>query len=35
MLQWHRSFRTAGPWTKAGGVLPEDWPPWMRAFKDY
>ncbi len=23
------------PWTRAGGVLPEDWPPWMRNFKDY
>jgi hypothetical protein len=22
-------------WTKAGGVKPEDWPPWMRRFKDY
>jgi len=26
---------TAGPWTKAGGVQPEDWPQWMRKFKDY
>jgi len=25
----------AGPWTKAGGVLPSDWPVWMRNFKDY
>ncbi len=23
------------PWTSTGGVLPEDWPPWMRSFKDY
>ncbi len=23
------------PWTKAGGVQPEDWPQWMRKFKDY
>ena len=23
------------PWTKAGGVQPEDWPQWMRSFKDY
>jgi prepilin-type N-terminal cleavage/methylation domain-containing protein len=23
------------PWTKAGGVMPEDWPQWMRNFKDY
>jgi prepilin-type processing-associated H-X9-DG protein len=34
-LEWHRSYDTAGPWTKAGGVLPSDWPEWMRGFKDY
>jgi len=34
-LKWHRNFDTAGPWTKAGGVGPEDWPKWMRTFKDY
>jgi hypothetical protein len=34
-LKWHREFNTAGPWTKAGGVRPEDWPQWMRRFKDY
>ena len=34
-LKWHRSFDTAGPWTKAGGVLPSDWPAWMRDFQDY
>ncbi len=34
-LKWHGSFNTAGPWTRAGGVKPEDWPPWMRKFKDY
>jgi len=34
-LKWHMQFDTAGPWTKAGGVLPEDWPEWMRKFKDY
>ena len=34
-LKWHQQFNTAGPWTKAGGVLPEDWPQWMRGFKDY
>jgi len=38
---WDRSgvayayWDTAGPWTKRGGVKPEDWPPWMRRFKDY
>ena len=34
-LKWHRQFNTANPWTKAGGVKPEDWPAWMRKFKDY
>ncbi len=34
-LKWYREFNTAGPWTKAGGVLPEYWPHWMRGFKDY
>jgi prepilin-type N-terminal cleavage/methylation domain-containing protein/prepilin-type processing-associated H-X9-DG protein len=34
-LKWYRDFNTTGPWTKAGGVLPEDWPHWMRQFRDY
>jgi prepilin-type processing-associated H-X9-DG protein len=34
-LKWHKQFNTAGPWTKAGGVRPDDWPEWMRRFKDY
>jgi prepilin-type N-terminal cleavage/methylation domain-containing protein/prepilin-type processing-associated H-X9-DG protein len=34
-LKWHKNFDTHGPWTKAGGVQPEDWPEWMRGFKDY
>ena len=34
-LKWYEDYNTAGPWTKAGGVLPEDWPHWMRQFKDY
>jgi len=34
-LQWHQAFNTAGPWTKAGGVQSENWPEWMRPFKDY
>ncbi len=34
-LPWYPGFSTSGPWTKAGGVLPEDWPKWMRRFKDY
>lgn len=34
-LKWHREFDTSGPWTKTGGVRPEDWPEWMGSFKDY
>jgi len=34
-LKWHRQWDTAGPWTVAGGVQPEDWPEWMRKYKDY
>lgn len=34
-LKWYRVFNTNGPWTKAGGVRPEDWPEWMRDFKEY
>ena len=34
-LKWHRQFNTHGPWTKTGGALPENWPSWMRRFKEY
>jgi prepilin-type N-terminal cleavage/methylation domain-containing protein/prepilin-type processing-associated H-X9-DG protein len=34
-LKWHREYNTSGPWTKAGGALPEDWPAWMKQFRDY
>jgi prepilin-type N-terminal cleavage/methylation domain-containing protein/prepilin-type processing-associated H-X9-DG protein len=34
-LKWYDEFDTHGRWTKAGGVQPEDWPKWMRRFKDY
>ena len=34
-LKWDEQADTAGPWTKAGRVQPEDWPEWMRSFKDY
>jgi len=34
-LKWHRHFDISGPWTKAGGVQPDDWPDWLRPFKDY
>jgi len=34
-LKWHKSFNTAGTWTKGGGVQPSSWPQWMRKFKEY
>ena len=34
-LRWHREYNTRGPWTRAGGARPEDWPEWMRGFKNY
>ncbi len=34
-LKWHRSYVTNGPWTRAGGARPEDWPVWLRNYKDY
>jgi prepilin-type processing-associated H-X9-DG protein len=34
-LKWHMQFNTANEWTKAGGIQPEEWPKWMRNFKDY
>jgi len=35
MLKWTPDFQTDNNYTKAGGVRPEDWPEWMRGFKDY
>ncbi|MBN2137727.1 MAG: prepilin-type N-terminal cleavage/methylation domain-containing protein [Sedimentisphaerales bacterium] len=34
-LKWHQQFDTAGRWTTAGGVKPENWPKWMRNLPDY
>jgi len=38
-LRWEPNFPVQmiarSPYTKAGGVQPEDWPAWMRNFKDY
>jgi len=34
-LEWTTWFDQHGPWTRAGGVRPEDWPAWMRGSKDY
>ncbi len=35
ILKWHRSYNINGPWTRASGAMPDDWPVWMRNFKDY
>jgi prepilin-type N-terminal cleavage/methylation domain-containing protein/prepilin-type processing-associated H-X9-DG protein len=34
-LKWHRAYNTVGPYTKAGGARQEDWPVWLRGYKDY
>ncbi len=34
-LNWHKTFNTRNTHTKAGGVWSNDWPLWMRKFKDY
>jgi len=34
-LKWHKTYDTAGPWTLAGGVDPDDWPDWMRRYRDF
>jgi prepilin-type N-terminal cleavage/methylation domain-containing protein len=34
-LKWHKTYNTSGRWTRAGGVNPDDWPLWMRGYKDY
>ena len=34
-LKWHKSYVEAGPYTRAGGMMPSDWPEWMHRFKDY
>ncbi|MFH1716688.1 MAG: type II secretion system protein [Planctomycetota bacterium] len=33
--RWNRNYDMINLWTKAGGALAEDWPQWMRSFKDY
>jgi len=34
-LKWNRAFDTNGAWTRSGLVRPEDWPAWLRLYKDY
>jgi prepilin-type N-terminal cleavage/methylation domain-containing protein/prepilin-type processing-associated H-X9-DG protein len=34
-FKWSRTFDTSNAWTAAGGVQHDNWPLWMRGFKDY
>jgi len=34
-LKWHRMYDINGPWTIIGGSTSDDWPDWMRGFKDF
>jgi len=34
-LNWHKGFNRSNAWTPDGGVLPEDWPQWMKNFKEF
>jgi len=34
-LKWHKLYDTREKWTVAGGVTRDDWPEWMRGFKDF
>ncbi len=34
-LKWNRTFNTANAFTAAGGMTHDQWPPWLRALKDY
>jgi prepilin-type N-terminal cleavage/methylation domain-containing protein len=34
-LKWSKTFDTAGPWTRAGGVDDNAWPAWIRPLKDF
>ena len=34
-LKWYRKFNTANPWTRAGGAKAQEWPEWMRNFREY
>ena len=34
-LKWHRQFDTEGAFTAEGGMTPDQWPDWMKKFKNY
>ena len=33
-MNWNREYDETGPWTMAGGALPQDWPEWMQFLPD-
>ena len=33
--KWHKTYNQAGPYTLAGGFTSDQWPEWMRKFKEY
>ena len=34
-LKWHKSYNVTNERTITGGMMPEEWPKWLRGFKDY
>jgi len=34
-LRWHKAYVQNGPWTRAGGATADDWPQWMRRFREF
>lgn len=34
-FRWHKNFNTRGPYTMRGNAQPEDWPQWLRKYRDY
>jgi prepilin-type N-terminal cleavage/methylation domain-containing protein/prepilin-type processing-associated H-X9-DG protein len=34
-LKWHKTFDTKGIYTKAGGMMPSEWPAWLRKYQDF
>jgi hypothetical protein len=33
-MKWNRDYDESGPWTRAGGVTPDNWPEWMQYMPD-
>ena len=34
-LRWHKKYVTNGPYTSAGGMTADQWPEWMRRFREF